>query len=79
MVYIPPSVSFCSWTNNQKATNIMVMQIHNTKCFLFPFIRCLIATMYVMFENHAKEYIFVNISGNMKQNQPKNKSKKPSP
>ena len=35
--------------------------------------------MYVMFENHAKEYIFVNISGNMKQNQPKNKSKKPSP
>ena len=20
MVYIPPSVSFCSWTNNQKAT-----------------------------------------------------------
>ena len=20
MVYIPPNVSFCSWTNNQKAT-----------------------------------------------------------
>ena len=35
--------------------------------------------MYVMFENHAKEYIFVNIPGNTKQNQPKNKLKKPSP